>query len=105
MNHNHGIRLCAKYIHIYNIMLGIQETNKVCLNVGALAISDTMELCVITFPKCTGGAPHVLLALQLGAGDSGGLEKMVESLGMGESVICLLECCSVEASVNTLSDA
>ena len=105
MNHNHGIRLCAKYIHIYNIMLGIQETNKVCLNVGALAISDTMELCVITFPTCTGGAPHVLLVLLLGASDSAGLDKMVESLGMGESVICWLECCSVEASVNTLSDA
>ena len=86
-------------------MLGIQETNKVCLNVGALAISDIMELCVFTFPKCTGGAPHVLLVLLLGAGDSGGLDKMVESLGMGESVICWLECCSVEASVNTLSDA
>ena len=85
-------------------MLGIQETNKVCLNVGALAISDTMELCVITFPKCTGGAPHVLVLL-LGAGASGGLDKMVESLGMGESVICWLGCCSVEASVNTLSDA
>ena len=63
MNHNHGIRLCVKYIHIYNIMLGIQGTNKVCLNVGALAISDTIELCIITFTKCTGGAPHVLLVL------------------------------------------
>ena len=86
-------------------MLGIQETNRVCLNVGALAISDTMELCVITFPKCTGGAPHALLVLLLCSGDSGGLDKMVKSLGMGESVICWLECCSVEASVNTLSDA
>ena len=105
MNHNHGIRLYVKYIHICNIMLGIQETNKVCLNVGALAIPDTRELCVITFPKCTGGAPHVLLVFLLGAGDYEGLDKMVESLGMGESVICWLECCSVEASVNTLSDA
>ena len=88
-------------------MMGMQETNKVCLNVGILAISDTTELCVMTFPKCTGGAPHVLLALLLGAGDSGGLDKTVESLGMGESVICWLECCSVEASVfvNTLSNA
>ena len=105
MNHNHGIRLCTKYVHIHNIMLDIQETNKVCLNVGALAISDTIELCVITFPKCTGGAPYVLLILLLGAGASGELDKMVECLGMGESVICWLECCSVEASVNTLSDA
>ena len=86
-------------------MLGIQETNKVCLNVGALAISDTVELCVMTFPKHTGGIPHVLLALLLGAGDYGGLDKMVESLGMGESVLCWLDCCSVETSVNTLSDA
>ena len=50
-------------------MLGIQEINNVCLYVGVLAISDTMVLCVMTFPKCTGGAPHVLLALLLGAGD------------------------------------
>ena len=76
----------------------MHETNKVCLNVGALAISDTRELWVITFPKCTWGAPHVLLALLLGAGDSGGLDNM------GESVTCWLGC-SIEASVNTLSDA
>ena len=86
-------------------MLGMQETNKVCLNVGVLVISDTIALCVMTFPKHTGGAPCVLLALLLGTGDSGGLDKTVESLGMGESVIFWLECCSVEASVNTLSDA
>ena len=90
-------------------MLGIQETNNVCLYVGVLAISDTMELCVKTFPKCTGGAPCVPLALLLGAGDSGGLDTTVESLGMGDSVICSLglECGSIEASVsmNTLSDA
>ena len=49
-NHSHGIRLCGKYIHIYNITLGMEETNKVCLKVGALAISDTIELCVITIP-------------------------------------------------------
>ena len=80
-------------------MLGMQETNKACLNVGVLAISDTIELCVMTFPKCTGGAPHVLLALLLGAcdsGDSGGLDKTVESFKMGESIICWFECCSVE---------
>ena len=84
--------------YVENITLGMHETNKVCLNVGASAILDTIELCVITFPKCTGGAPCVLLALLLGAGDSGGLDNM------GESVTCWLEC-SVEASVNTLSDA
>ena len=47
----------------------------------------------------------MLLVLLLGAGDSRGLDKMVQSLGMGESVIHWLECCSLEASVNTLSDA
>ena len=40
----------------------------------------------------------MLLALLLGAGNSGGLDKM------GESVICWLGC-SIEASVNTLSNA
>ena len=63
----------------------------------------------MTFPKCTGGAPNVLLALLLGAGDSGGLDKTVESFGMGKSVICWLglERGSIEASVSvdTLSDA
>ena len=79
--------------------------DKVCLNVGVLASSDTIALCVMTFPKHTGDAPHVLLALLLGAGESGGLDKTVEYLGMGGSVICWLECCSAEVSVNTLSDA
>ena len=98
-----------RYVHIYKIMLGIQETNNVCLYVGVLAISDTMELCVMPFPIYTGGAPHVLLALLLGAGDSGGLDNTVESLGIGDSIICWLglECGSIEASVsvNILSDA
>ena len=65
MNHNHGIRLCGKYIHIYNITLGMHETNKVCLNEGVSAIFDTIELRVITFPKHTEGAPHAFLALPL----------------------------------------
>ena len=69
-------------------MFGIQETNNVCLYAGVLAISDTIVLWVITFPKCTGGAPHVLLALFLGVGDctgdSGGLDVTVESVGMGD---------------------
>ena len=101
MDHNHDNRLCViirKYIHIYNITLGMHETNKVCPNVGASAILDTIELCVITYPNCTEGTPHVLLALLLEAGDSGGLDNM------GESLTCWLKC-SVEASVNTLSDA
>ena len=63
-------------------MLGIQETNNVCLYAGVLAISDTIVLWVITFPNCTGDAPYVLLALLLGADDSGGLDTTVESTGM-----------------------
>ena len=64
-------------------MLGIQETSNVCLYVGALAMSDTIVLWVITFPNCTGGASCVLLALPLGAGGSEGLDTTVESIGMG----------------------
>ena len=66
-------------------MFGIQETNKVCLYAGVLAIPDTIVLWVITFPKCTGGSPHVLLALLLGAGNCtgniGGLDAAVKSVG------------------------
>ena len=95
---------------MYILQYDIGHTrDNVCLYVGVLAISDTMELCVMTFPNCTGGAPCVLLALLLGAGDSGGLYKTVESLGMGESGICWLglKCGYIEVSgsVNTLSDA
>ena len=83
-------------------MLGIQEPNNVCLYAGVLAISETIVLWVMTFPKCTVGVPHVLLALLLGAGDSGGLDKTVESLGIGDSIICWLglKCCFVEGSVS-----
>ena len=53
-------------------------------------------------PKMHWGAPHVLLAILLGAGDSGGLDKTVESLEMGDSIICWLglECGSIEASLS-----
>ena len=70
MTHNHNNRLWERYVHIYKIMLGIQETNNVCLYAGVLAISDTIILWVITFPNHTGGAPCMLLALLLSAGDS-----------------------------------
>ena len=106
MNHNHSImRKICTYLQD-----NVRHTrDKQCLYVGVLAISDTIVLCVVTFPKCTGGAPHVLLALLLGAVDSGGLDKTVESLGIGDSLICWLglEWCSIEASVsvNTPSDA
>ena len=77
------------YIQIYvKTMFGMQETYNVCRYVGALVIFDTLVLWVITFPKHTGGAPHVLLALLLGAGDctgdSGGLDATVQSEGVGD---------------------
>ena len=34
---------------------------------------------VITFPKCTGGAPFVLQALLLGAGDCGGVPLRLDA--------------------------
>ena len=77
------------YIQIYvKTMFGMQETYSVCLNNGVLVIFGTLVLWVITSPKHTGGAPHVLLALLLGAGDcsgdSGGLDVVVESVSVGE---------------------
>ena len=71
-------------------MLGMQEANKDHLNVGVLGSSDTVALCVMTFVKCTGGVPHVPLVLLLGAGDLGDSGGLVESLEMGESIICWL---------------
>ena len=69
-------------------MFGIQMTYNVCLYVGVLVIFDTLVLWVITFPKCTGGAPYVLLALLLGAGDctgdSRGLDVTIDSVGIGD---------------------
>ena len=47
-------------------MFGMQETYNICLYVGVFVMLDTLVLWVITFPKHTGGAPHVLLALLLG---------------------------------------
>ena len=72
-------------------MLGIHETNIVCQYVGVLASSDIIALCVITFPKHTGGAPHLPQVLLLGigssggSGSSGGLEEFDESFEIGES--------------------
>ena len=76
------------YIQIYvKTMFGMQETYNVCLYVGVLVIFDTLVLWVITFPKCTGGAPCALLALLLGAGecsgDSAGLDVIIESVVVG----------------------
>ena len=71
---------------------------------------NTLVLWVITLPKHTGGAPHGLLALLLGAGDcagdSRGLDAIVESVGVGDWEICWLTCGSIEVSVskNILSD-
>ena len=84
MIHNHNHRLWERYVQSYKIVLGIQETNNVCLYAGVLVTSDTIVLWVITFPACTEGAPYVHLVLLLGVGDSGGLDTTVESIGMGD---------------------
>ena len=80
-NHKINIKMYVKTI------FGMQEIYNVCLYVGMLVIFDTLVLWVITFPKCTGGAPCVLLALLLGAGDctgdSRGLDVTGESVGVG----------------------
>ena len=76
-------------------------------------------LWVITLPKCTGGAPHVLLALLLGIGVCGCIgvctgafeesDSIVESVCVGDWMVCWLEftCGFNEVSVlvNTLLDA
>ena len=65
-------KLIESNLHIYNIKpkqyLAYQETNKVCLYVGVSVTFVTLVLWVMTFPKHTGSAPLVLLALLLGAG-------------------------------------
>ena len=92
-------------------MFGMQEIYNVCLSVGVLVMFNTLLLWVITFPKCTGGAPYVLLALLLGTGNcsgvSGGVDVTVESVGVGNCELCWFICGSNEVSVskNTLLDA
>ena len=83
------------YIQIYvKTVFGMQKTYNVCLYAGVLVIFDTLVLWVITFPKHTGGAPCMLLALQHGAGecsgDSGGLDVTVESVVVGDWELCWL---------------
>ena len=84
-------------------------TNKVCLYTGLLNMLDILVPWVITLPKCTGGAPLVLLVLLLGTGDGGGVslacETCVVSNVFKESQCCWLECGFVfEISVNTSVD-
>ena len=68
-------------------MFGIHETNNVCLNAGLSVMFVTLVQWVITFPKHTGGAPVVLLALLLGAGVCSG----VVSIGLDalEVSVCI----------------
>ena len=49
------------------------DTNRVCLYTGLSNMLEILVPWVITFPKHTGGAPFVLLALLLGTGDCGGV--------------------------------
>ena len=57
------------------------DTNKVCLYTGLSNMLETLVLWVITLPKCTGGAPLVLLVLLLGIG---GGEGILLTLGVSE---------------------
>ena len=50
----------------------MHETNNVCLYAGLSDMFVTLVQWVMAFPKHTGGAPLVLLAHLLGAGDSSG---------------------------------
>ena len=61
---------------------------------------------VITLPKCTGGAPLVLLVLLLGIGDGGGVSLALDvSLISRDLASCWLVCGSIlEISVNTSVD-
>ena len=55
------------------------DTNKVCLYIGLSNMLETLVLWVITLPKCTGGAPLVLLVLLLGTGDCGGVPLTLDA--------------------------
>ena len=58
------------------------DTNKVCLYTGLSSMLKTLVLWVITLPKCTGGAPLVLLVLLLGTGDYGGVPLTLDASGV-----------------------
>ena len=87
------------------------DTNKVCLYTGLANISDILAQRVIIFPKCTGGAPIVLLVLLLGIsiGDDGSdsitLDVSTILEVSGDLIVCWLVCGSVlEISVNISVD-
>ena len=56
------------------------DKNKVCLYIWLSSLLETLLLWVITLPKCTGGAPLVLLILLLGTGDCGGVPETLDAL-------------------------
>ena len=89
-------------------MFGMHDTYNICLYIGVFVMLDTLVLWDITFPKHTGGALHVHLALLLGtgdgSGDSIGLDVTVESGGVGDLGECWLTCGFIEVSRNTLLD-
>ena len=67
----------------------MHETNNVCLYAGLSDMFITLVQWVISFPKHTGGAPLVLLALLLKTGDcsdsvSIGLDALDVSVGIGD---------------------
>ena len=65
----------------------MHETNRVCLYAGVFDKFVTLVQWVITLPKCTRGAPLVLLALLLGAGDcSGGVSRELDALDVSVDI-------------------
>ena len=67
----------------------MHETNRVCLYGGVSDMLVTLVQWVMTLPKCTEGAPLVLLALLLGPGDccgcvSLGLDALDVSVDIGD---------------------
>ena len=56
------------------------DENKVRLYIGLSSMVETLILWVITLPKCTGGAPLVLLVPHLGTEDCGGVPETLDAL-------------------------
>ena len=56
------------------------DENKVRLYIGLSSMVETLILWVITLPKCTGGAPLVLLVPLHGTEDCSGVPETLDAL-------------------------
>ena len=91
--HSNNKLIIESNLHIYSIkpkqyLVYMRQIKFVC-KVGVSIIFVTLVLWVMTFPKHTGGAPLVLLALLLGAGVcssvvSTGLDAIEVSVSTGD---------------------